>query len=125
LLCGEVLLVGANRPEQRLNFSGVALSALDHFANVVALRLFNFNDTRSRLFQTVDRTLCQCSCNSGRGEAEEDTRQPLCCYIARTIAALTTCVLLDSSVLAAALWLLPACGLFLSPFIVLYVYLFC
>lgn len=48
-----------NRPHQRLNFSGLPLSATAHFENAVILRRFNFNDTKSRLYKPVDRTLCQ------------------------------------------------------------------
>jgi predicted metalloendopeptidase len=52
-------LIGANRPDQRLNYSLVPLSSSDHIGNVIALREFNWNDTKSRLYKPVDRTLCQ------------------------------------------------------------------
>jgi predicted metalloendopeptidase len=58
-LAAMAVLVGANAPEKRLNFSGVSLSTDDHFENAVQLRRFNFNDTKQRFYKPVDRELCQ------------------------------------------------------------------
>jgi len=54
-LAAMATLVGANAPDKRINFSAVPLSHIDHFSNAVALRMANFNDTKNRFYETVDR----------------------------------------------------------------------
>jgi len=58
-LSGMVILVGANRPDQRLNYTNVSIHTDTHFDNVIALRHFNLLDSYRRMKKPVDRTLFQ------------------------------------------------------------------
>lgn len=58
-LTSMILLVGANRPDQMLNYTDVRLNPNTHFENMIELQQYNYRDRLKRLHEKVDRTKFQ------------------------------------------------------------------